>query len=548
VRFAILTASILALGFIAWEGDAAAAAPVDRQEDLRRIVENGIKAGSKRIVIPPGRYRVRPVKRQHLLLKGVKDVEIVADGVEMVCTETTRALTMVDCRNVTLRGLTIDYDPLPFTQGRIVGLSEDKTVHDIELFDGYPASDAVREFKYEIYRADTRTLRFGSYYGFTVEKRGPKRIRVTRKGRYQGEEIGDTIVIGSEHAPGGQIPHAVCLERCESVVLECVALYASNCFGFLESECVRTTYRKCVIDRRPSDTDLKKRGSPRARSLNADAYHSKHAVVGPTYTGCTARFQGDDCVAINGDYHMIMKAGGRVLRVLAKRKLDIRPGDPVELVSYTGARLPDAKAVSVEPDGRFRPEEDAFIRKQHLDANLKTRRNPFFARAYRVTLDREVDLPMGSVIASGNRIGNGFVIENGRFGFNRSRGAIIKASRGEIRGNRFEGCQMASVLLAPEYWWMEAGSGDDVIVRDNVIRNTPHCAIEVLARGGNGKTAPAGAHNDIVIRDNRIEGAPRPAIRVTSTKGLTIAGNRLDLLPGKGGPIDLQQVEAVDSK
>jgi hypothetical protein len=93
---------------------------------------------------------------------------------------------------------------------------------------------------------------------------------------------------------------------------------------------------------------------------------------------------------------------------------------------------------------------------------------------------------------------------------------------------------------------MEAGSSDGVVVRDNVIRNTPHCAIEVLARSGSGKTAPAGAHNDIVIRDNRIAGAPRPAIRVTSTKGLTLAGNTLDLLPGKADPVELRNVETVD--
>ena len=44
---------------------------------------------------------------------------------------------------MTVLGLTIDYDPLPFTQGRIVSLSEDKRVHEIELFDGYPTADKV---------------------------------------------------------------------------------------------------------------------------------------------------------------------------------------------------------------------------------------------------------------------------------------------------------------------------------------------------------------------------------------------------------------------
>ena len=96
--------------------------------DLQGFIDQEIKAGTQRIVVPPGRYRVTPKNRQHLVLRGLKDVQIIADGVEMICTETTRALTITRCTNVTVRGLVIDYDPLPFTQGRITGFSADKKV------------------------------------------------------------------------------------------------------------------------------------------------------------------------------------------------------------------------------------------------------------------------------------------------------------------------------------------------------------------------------------------------------------------------------------
>src|SRR5664279_4706808 len=78
--------------------------------DLQGFLDQEIKAGTKRIVVPPGRYRVSPRDRQHLLLRGLKDIQIIADGVEMICTETTRAITLTHCTNVTVRGLTIDYD------------------------------------------------------------------------------------------------------------------------------------------------------------------------------------------------------------------------------------------------------------------------------------------------------------------------------------------------------------------------------------------------------------------------------------------------------
>ena len=64
----------------------------------------------------------------------------------MICTETTRALTISHCTNVTVRGLVIDYDPLPYTQGRITAISSDKQIYDIELFHGYPDTETGAEF------------------------------------------------------------------------------------------------------------------------------------------------------------------------------------------------------------------------------------------------------------------------------------------------------------------------------------------------------------------------------------------------------------------
>ena len=70
---------------------------------------------------------------------------------------------------------------------------------------------------------------------------------------------------------------------------------------------------------------------------------------------------GDDCMNICGDYHLIMGSQGKELRVLAKHDMNIQPGDPVELVTYDGRRLPDAKAVAIQPAGTIRDEERAFL-------------------------------------------------------------------------------------------------------------------------------------------------------------------------------------------
>lgn len=498
--------------------------------DVQGFLDQEIAAGRKRIVVPPGRYRVTPRNREHLSLRGLNDLQIVADGVEMICTETTRALTITRCTNLTLRGLVIDYDPLPFTQGQIIGLSADKKVHEIELFAGYPPAGSARNFKYEIFRPDTRTLRCEDRYPSQVEAVGSRRLRVHVSGGRASdpEQVGDLIVIGAEAAPHGSAAHAVECNQNTNVRLEDIVLFASNCFGFLENNCDGSTYFRCRIDRRSPASDPVRPADPRLRSLNADAFHSKHAIKGPAYLGCAARFMGDDCVNICGDYHLITGSQDTELRVLAKHDLTIQTGDSVELVTYEGRRLPDARAISIRPAGTICGEERAFLLQQRMNESLRTAQGAL-QRAFTITLDRAVDIPMGGVICSARRIGNGFVVRDCNFGYNRSRGILIKASHGEVTGNRIEGCQMSAILVAPEYWWLEAGSSSDLKIGGNTITACRGIPICIEATAGNGDIAPAGAHTNIAIIDNTVTNCAAPGILVCSTRGVRIENNTLEL-------------------
>jgi parallel beta-helix repeat protein len=509
-------------------GDAGGGVPFD----LQNHIDQAIRSGTKSVVVPPGRYRVAPKNRQHLLLRDLANIEIVAQGVEMICTETTRALTISRCTNLTIRGLTIDYDPLPFTQGRIIGMSADKRIHEIELFRGYPEAGSARYFKYEVFCPDTRTLRCGDHYPQKMEILDSRHLRVVNPSGNTSdlEQVGDLAVMGAEFAPHGSLPHAVECDHNTNLRLEEINLFASNCFGFLENNCDGSTYFRCRIDRRPPGSDVVQRADPRLRSLDADAFHSKHASKGPSYLECSARFMGDDAINICGDYHLVMATEGTELRVLAKHDLNIQPGDPVELVTYEGRRLPNAQARSIHPAGASTDEERAFLARQRMDEGLRTARGGSLTRAFAVILDREVAMPRGSLIGSANRVGNGFAVKNCVFGWNRSRGILVKGSHGEVSGNRIENSWMSAILVAPEYWWLEAGSSRDLVISNNTITGCKHISIRVEAAGGDGEFAPAGAHQNVKIIGNTISQSAMPGILVTSTSQLTINENSFDFL------------------
>jgi parallel beta-helix repeat protein len=163
-----------------------------------------------------------------------------------------------------------------------------------------------------------------------------------------------------------------------------------------------------------------------------------------------------------------------------------------------------------------------------MDAELKSARSAL-NNAFTITIDRDVDLPMGSVICSAARIGNGFLVKDCDFGFNRSRGILIKASHGEVSGNWIDGSRMSAILVSPEYWWLEAGSSSDVRITKNCIHACGGIPICIEAAGGNGDIAPPGAHRDITITGNQITDCAMPGILVTSTAGLRLENNRLDL-------------------
>lgn len=514
----------------------------ERSEDLRALISTEIAAGNKRIVIPEGRYRVQADRGSHLVFSGLKDVEIIAENVELVCTSTVRAVLFEDCTNVTLRGLTIDYDPLPFTQGKIIAMAPDKSWIDFEIAEGYPENSLKEPF--QIYEPSTGTLRRGdARWSEEIKALGNRRHRVSKAQGYRfnpkedTQEIGDILVAKNRFGkPGG--PHAVELRGCKGVRLEDITLFAAPSFGFLERHCDGTTYLRCTVDRRPPSDDPVKRAQPRMRSLNADAFHSKDATKGPAIISCSARFMGDDAVNINGRYHYVLGGSGRELRIAIIDKTNtIRVGEPIEFLPFSGPRPPDAKVVRRSLDPMPISEgEKAFIRTLRMDENMRSELLGGDAVIHTLTLDREVSLPPGSAVCCPLRLGHGFAVRDCDFGDNRSRGILIKASKGEASGNRITNSRMAAVLISPEFWWMEAGMSSDVVIRDNTIKGCLESPIQIRALGGNRRILPVGALRNISILDNRIENSAWPLIHVTSTSGLIIHGNALPESPPAQAP------------
>jgi len=141
------------------------------------------------------------------------------------------------------------------------------------------------------------------------------------------------------------------------------------------------------------------------------------------------------------------------------------------------------------------------------------------------------------------------VVQGCDFGFNRSRGILIKASDGKVLDNKLTENWGPAILVSPEYWWLESGSSNNVEIRGNTITACRARPILVHAQGGQGllmgKPAPSGAHSNIAILNNTISDCPLPNIEVTSTEGLRIEGNTFRLPRGAKPDQDPAKIETV---
>ena len=116
----MLVAALMASAAFAEAGIPASAPCIDPIAYIR----GELAAGRSAIKVPKARYRLVPGDGEtcYLELRGLSDVAIDFSGSELVGAVRTRMFSLQSCTNVTLRNVSIDYETLPFTQGRIENL------------------------------------------------------------------------------------------------------------------------------------------------------------------------------------------------------------------------------------------------------------------------------------------------------------------------------------------------------------------------------------------------------------------------------------------
>jgi hypothetical protein len=270
---------------------------------VQKILDQAVESAAQTVVLPEGRIQVEG----RLRLPGARDLVIEGAGTTLVFSDWYGTTWSFDsCSNLTLRGFTIDYDPLPFIQGRITGRSEDGKQYEFTVSESSPG---LREQDGQYYRQAYIFEPDRHHWKPWVPDLYARQLEIIdeRHGRFvmgyvpayhELIEVGDRIVLTIRSGS------AIRMNDCEDVRIEDVTFLAAPGCAYLGRYMRGDNYYRYTIKPGPPPRGATE---PRLISTCADGLNIAFATQGPTIEGCHFSFMGDDSVNLHGVVFVVVE-------------------------------------------------------------------------------------------------------------------------------------------------------------------------------------------------------------------------------------------------
>ena len=419
--------------------------------------------------------------------EGMEDVTIEAYGVTMLVDGFMIAAALQHCRNITIRGLTIDLKRRAYSQGTIVRvedgsfcakfgkekwispnmpaprliITDPKTGHITATLTSAVVSDAVKEW------AGEDTIRFF----YPLDK------------KLEGQIVS---VCHTWHSCPSILIH-----EARNIRLEDVTIYSHPGMGIVGHRSKDVTMERVRIIPAPGSYV----------STNTDATHFVSCRGDLIYKECEFAGHGDDAANIHSFYQTVTRDLGDSTYEVAcllrydTHSLHLDHPDAGDVVEFSYKK-------DIAPAGEYRVVESW---------------PDYEGYCCRVKLDR--DLPKDCV---GNYITPVTQLPKLQFcgcrvSDHNARGILIRTRNALVENCTFSHCTMEAVYVAAESYWSESAGSRDVVIRGN---KTEGCGlkIEVVA-----EQMGQPLHENIRIEENQIDGD----VTLRHIDGLILSGNEI---------------------
>ena len=449
--------------------------------DIQKMIDDAYASGAKEVTIPAGVYKIPLKKTSHIDLSGKKNFTINAYDVTLIFDKHyAKGFSIDNTENVTINGLTVDYEEPLFTQAEIIARDPEGYFFDVKVEDGYYFDLSDKLFFTDtmsvIFFHSNRTINRASPHAVAfaprfIEKLTDNTYRLNSLklvSASKGLDVGDYLVFLSNNEG---YPFAI--HGSDGLKMNDVTIY-SGCVGISENygnPNSPSIYRN--VRMLPGPTPLGAT-TPRIFSISGTGFHMTGLRKGFEAYDCYVEGNTDDGVNIHGIYHRAYEngKGNEVIIGSGRSGSEFKTGETLRFYDENYELIDSATIVSSVKVEDYQPKTDLT-----QDVGVWT----FKAiETIKITLDKKVTLKPGAWVENEDEMSNNFILKNCQF-INGARGLIVKA------GGIIEDCLVQGRPLAlragPELHWLESGYIHDLTIKNTIFRDCGYDIAQMDRRG-----------------------------------------------------------------
>ncbi len=497
---------------------------------------------SAEVFLPAGSYRISSTNDYALQLENLSDVRLKGEGTDtvlLVSNPENGGVGVVNSTNTLLADFTVDYDPLPFTQGTIVAVDTINGTFDLQIDPGYlelghPCFAAAPQkwgLKVDL---DRDVYDVWAYFSSAWSNLGSRVWRMAADDPAYFQQ--HSLSVGDRYAHKARRYHAYAVGSsfCKGIELQNVTVHASAALatGWLNSSGV-------VIQ---GLSVFPKPGSGRLLASNGDGIHAPGCSDGLVITDCVFDGLTDDAINIHGRGGVVISNVSDTEKWvgLPRTPAVFAAGDEIQIY-YRGGGFTNATVQSVT-------QINTVVVEIGFDRALP---------------DLAAGWSDGDKVSNLSRCGQGSLIANNFFGTQRGRGVLLRSHDVTVRDNVFRNPSQAgmAVDLRHEDWYCSEGpAAYNVTIQGNHIEGgtnrwswaSPWISIRSSV-GATGVEATSYDSFNVLIESNNFVNIDGSAVSATSARDVRIINNSVHIDSGikvAGGPTlklsNAEDIQIVD--
>ena len=457
------------------------------------------------------------------VIKDSKDVVIDGNGAEFIFRGHLTPFVIESSENITIKNLTIDFNPPLVAEGEILSFSDEYVDISIDgkLFpytcrDGWLYFD-IGEKELSPLRHDFSQIRFDSDLtvahssgdGFVVkhvEELSENKVRLypENKDEIKKISVGELFVLRHN----ARLHPGIFVENCKNITFENITVHSCGGLGILTQFCENITYRN--VDFLPNFKIGRRISCGRDDGMHITSCRGKVVVEGCSFLGLM-----DDPINIHGCSMRVeeIKDGGKTIRARYMHEdakdfsFFARENDVINIINSRHMNVVESAIVD-------------FWEKESAETIL-------------IHFKDAVSLPDGDYAIENISATAEFICRKNRFGSCRARGLLVSTPKKVvISENLFESSGSGILIPGDANYWYESGECHDVEISNNVFTNKCMTSMYQYTHGMISiypivpePIVELPFHKNIHIKNNVFDTSDTPVLYAFSTENLSFVEN-----------------------